>query len=315
MGRLERHGTPGSSSTASATTATTQPLHRQPRAGRPRPARRVVLPGRRVRGDARPTSRTSPRCSSSAATPTRRRSTADPRAGDPLAANHWDRVRSRDAPRPTTRSTARPWPSSRPASTGPPGSPAGTCPRPSTRWSPPAELPRPPRRGPGRRPIGAWKAWLTSPRAHHAPYLSSGVRRRELRVLRQDADRHPELRPRWKRGVRSSRGPGRAVGKLYVERHFPPAAKARMEELVANLVEAYRSDIEALDWMAPRPRRRPWRSWRVHAQDRLPRRVARLRGAGDRPRRPRGQPRRARLRARTVSSPSSASPSTATSGS
>jgi putative endopeptidase len=39
------------------------------------------------------------------------------------------------------------------------------------------------------------------------------------------------------------------VGQIYVEKHFPPAAKTRMVELVANLIEAYRIDIAALTWM------------------------------------------------------------------
>ncbi len=42
---------------------------------------------------------------------------------------------------------------------------------------------------------------------------------------------------------------GEAVGKLYVARHFPPQAKERMKVLVANLIEAYRRDIQTLDWM------------------------------------------------------------------
>ena len=47
---------------------------------------------------------------------------------------------------------------------------------------------------------------------------------------------------------------GEAVGKLYVERHFPPAAKTRMVELVANLTEAYRRNITDLEWMSPATR-------------------------------------------------------------
>ena len=43
---------------------------------------------------------------------------------------------------------------------------------------------------------------------------------------------------------------GEAIGKIYVERHFPPAAKARMEGLVANLIEAYRQSINGLEWMS-----------------------------------------------------------------
>jgi endothelin-converting enzyme/putative endopeptidase len=60
----------------------------------------------------------------------------------------------------------------------------------------------------------------------------------------------PELRERWKRGVAMVEGAlGEAVGKHYVARHFPPAAKVAMDELVANLLKAYRVSIEQLDWM------------------------------------------------------------------
>ncbi len=63
------------------------------------------------------------------------------------------------------------------------------------------------------------------------------------------------IRERWKRAVSLVEGlMGDAVGKLYVERHFPPQAKARMDELVANLREAYRVSINSLEWMTPRTR-------------------------------------------------------------
>ena len=62
----------------------------------------------------------------------------------------------------------------------------------------------------------------------------------------------PELRARWKRGVSLVEGSlGEAVGQIYVERHFSPAAKARVSELVHNLTEAYRASISELDWMSP----------------------------------------------------------------
>jgi putative endopeptidase len=67
----------------------------------------------------------------------------------------------------------------------------------------------------------------------------------------------PENEPRWKRGVGLvERTLGEAVGKIYVEKHFPPAAKERMKTLVANLTEAYRVDILALDWMSPETKTR-----------------------------------------------------------
>jgi putative endopeptidase len=66
-----------------------------------------------------------------------------------------------------------------------------------------------------------------------------------------------QLRMRWKRGVALVEGlMGDAVGRLYVERHFPPEAKARIDELVANLREAYRVSITDLDWMTPQTRQR-----------------------------------------------------------
>lgn len=66
-----------------------------------------------------------------------------------------------------------------------------------------------------------------------------------------------EIRERWKRAVSLVEGlMGDAVGRLYVERHFPPQAKARMDELVANLREAYRVSINSLEWMTPQTRER-----------------------------------------------------------
>lgn len=62
----------------------------------------------------------------------------------------------------------------------------------------------------------------------------------------------PENQPRWKRGVgRVEESLSEAVGKLYVEKHFPPEYKARMEKLVGNLITAYKESIETLDWMSP----------------------------------------------------------------
>jgi len=60
----------------------------------------------------------------------------------------------------------------------------------------------------------------------------------------------PTIKPRWKRGVGLVEGcVGEAVGRLYVERYFPPAAKERCDELVGNLLEAYRRSISRLGWM------------------------------------------------------------------
>jgi putative endopeptidase len=67
----------------------------------------------------------------------------------------------------------------------------------------------------------------------------------------------PELRARWKRGVSLVEGAmGEAVGRIYVDRHFPEAAKTSMDVLVANLVEAYRQSITGLAWMTDDTRKR-----------------------------------------------------------
>ena len=66
-----------------------------------------------------------------------------------------------------------------------------------------------------------------------------------------------QIRERWKRAVSLVESlMGDAVGRLYVQRHFPPEAKARMDVLVENLREAYRVSIADLEWMTPETRRR-----------------------------------------------------------
>lgn len=57
-------------------------------------------------------------------------------------------------------------------------------------------------------------------------------------------------RDRWKRGVSLVNGIcGEDVGREYVRRHFPESAKLRMEQLVANLIDAYRVSITNSDWL------------------------------------------------------------------
>ena len=59
-----------------------------------------------------------------------------------------------------------------------------------------------------------------------------------------------EMKPRWKRCVESTDALlGEALGQKYTEKYFPPAAKARMQELVKNLLLAMGDTIRGLDWM------------------------------------------------------------------
>ncbi|MBL8264896.1 M13 family metallopeptidase [Steroidobacter sp.] len=60
------------------------------------------------------------------------------------------------------------------------------------------------------------------------------------------------VKPRWKRAVDTVDGAvGDLIGKMYVERHFSPDARRRMDELVANLMRAYAQGIDSLEWMTP----------------------------------------------------------------
>jgi putative endopeptidase len=99
--------------------------------------------------------------------------------------------------------------------------------------------------------LADWKSWarwklITT----LSPYLSSAFVDEHFRFYGTVLSGTPELRPRWKRGVSLVEGAlGEAVGKIYVEAHFSTVAKERMDDLVANLIEAYRRSITELDWM------------------------------------------------------------------
>ena len=98
----------------------------------------------------------------------------------------------------------------------------------------------------------AWSAWLTwHLLSSAAPYLPAKFVEENFHFYGTVLSGTPELKARWKRGVALVEGClGEAVGQIYVERHFPPAAKLRMVKLVSNLIEAYRIDIAALTWMS-----------------------------------------------------------------
>src|SRR5882757_4173825 len=64
-----------------------------------------------------------------------------------------------------------------------------------------------------------------------------------------------EIQPRWKRCVQATdRVLGEALGQVYVQKYFPPAAKARALEMVHNLIAALRDDLQTLPWMGPETR-------------------------------------------------------------
>ncbi|MBN7794207.1 M13 family metallopeptidase [Microbacterium esteraromaticum] len=101
-----------------------------------------------------------------------------------------------------------------------------------------------------------WKAWLRAKVVHGvAAYLTDEFVDENFSFYGTELTGTPSIRERWKRGVSLVEGAlGDAVGRIYVERHFPAESKAAMDELVANLIEAYRQSIETLEWMSPETR-------------------------------------------------------------
>ncbi len=106
------------------------------------------------------------------------------------------------------------------------------------------------------RPLPDWQDWLRWQVVHElAPYLSSAFVLENFEFYGRTLSGVQELRERWKRGVGLVEAAmGEALGRVYVERHFPPAAKERMQVLVDNIVEAFRRDFRTLDWMGPQTR-------------------------------------------------------------
>ena len=103
-----------------------------------------------------------------------------------------------------------------------------------------------------------WKHWLSwRVISSRASLLTDDLVAENFAFYGKTLSGTEAIRDRWKRGVGLVESlMGDAVGKLYVARHFPPETKTRMDELVANLREAYRVSITNLAWMTPETRER-----------------------------------------------------------
>jgi putative endopeptidase len=103
-----------------------------------------------------------------------------------------------------------------------------------------------------------WKRWVRWRVIHaRAGWLTSDLVAEDFAFYGRLLTGAEQIRDRWKRGVSLVQGlMGDAVGKLYVQRHFRPDAKARIDVLVDNLLKAYRISITGLDWMTPQTRER-----------------------------------------------------------
>lgn len=100
-------------------------------------------------------------------------------------------------------------------------------------------------------PVATWQEWLAMRViSGAAPYLSSTFVDANFAFYGTTISGTPRNKDRWKRGVAVVEAAlGEAVGQIYVARHFPETHKARMQTLVANLIEAYRRSITEVDWM------------------------------------------------------------------
>lgn len=108
----------------------------------------------------------------------------------------------------------------------------------------------------GSQALDTWKDYL----AFHAidrasPFLSRALSEESFSFYGSTLSGTPEQAPRWRRGVDAVNASlGEAVGRLYVERHFPEASKVAMEELVQNVMTAFGERIDNLDWMSAETR-------------------------------------------------------------
>ena len=108
----------------------------------------------------------------------------------------------------------------------------------------------------GKEPLDTWKEYL---RFHlierNCAYLPKAFVEEQFAFHSRVLSGTPQMRPRWKRAVSATNDAlGEAVGKLYVARYFPPAEKARAEQMVHNLIEVFATRIDRLTWMAPATR-------------------------------------------------------------
>ena len=102
-------------------------------------------------------------------------------------------------------------------------------------------------------PLDTWKLYLKAARLDGAAsVLPAAFRDASYQFHDVAIAGVKEQQPRWQRGVAQTNGAlGEAVGQLYVAQYFPPAYRARMQALVANLMKAYSSSIDGLTWMSP----------------------------------------------------------------
>ena len=105
-------------------------------------------------------------------------------------------------------------------------------------------------------PVAVWRDYLTVRYLHaHADYLPRQIDDADFGFYGTVISGQKQQLPRDIRGMHMlDQQMGEALGKLYCARFFPPEAKAKSRELVANLLKAYEADIHSLAWMTPATR-------------------------------------------------------------
>jgi putative endopeptidase len=102
-------------------------------------------------------------------------------------------------------------------------------------------------------PVETWKDWLALHLVEDsANFLPKAFVEERFQFRGKALNGISSMRPRWKRGVDfTSEALGEALGKVYSERYFPAASKAKVQGLVNDLTKAFAKRIDALSWMSP----------------------------------------------------------------
>jgi putative endopeptidase len=106
-------------------------------------------------------------------------------------------------------------------------------------------------------PADRWWAYLRWQVIHgSAADLPKAFRDENFEFFEKTLSGQKEPTPRWKQcTARTDRALGEAVGQDWVKKHFPPKAKASMDQLVAALEKALAEDIQTLPWMSDETRK------------------------------------------------------------
>ena len=107
-------------------------------------------------------------------------------------------------------------------------------------------------------PLADWKTYLTWQLLNaKADVLSQPFVNENFAFQGKYLSGATEIKPRWKRCAESTdQLLGEALGKKYVEKYFSPAAKARAQEMVTNIIAAMHDTIEGLSWMGPETKKK-----------------------------------------------------------